>query len=129
MTLTDEQRAKVEVMVHTSVMGYTYAPDHNGEGRWHDGEGNRCAIGHDVPPYTTSGDAMLEVIEKMRERNLLYSISPSGDATEQWRCVVWNDGNKEYVYAPTMQEAVCLAALSAVGVDWRAELVVKEVAE
>jgi hypothetical protein len=164
MTLTDEQRAKVEALIGAKVMGLDVRGMHQCyqcEGCWdvdddlawtgsgHErvrpvyrvGEGwtpepdERIIFGcpaHSlgvVPEYTTSGDAMLEVIEAF---GVGYVEIDNGWREEDggrvggWTVRIVSPGQEGGASAPTMQEAVALAALSAVGVDWRAELGVKE---
>jgi hypothetical protein len=87
-----------------------------------------------LPEYTTSGDAMLEVIEKMRANDWDFRHEACAGRVELAEFAKWDEVYKdEYMKfcadAPTMPLAVCLASLSAVGVDWRAELGVKEEAE
>jgi hypothetical protein len=155
MTLTDEQRAKVDEIVATRVMGWrrrlktdvynlTRDPD-NDDDSWLDGFTNQWyndkddAVAHVedeggcVEDYeygwspTTSGDAMLEVIKKMRANDWDFRHEACAGRVELAEFAKWDEVYKdEYMKfcadAPTMPLAVCLASLSAVGVDWRKEL-------
>jgi hypothetical protein len=201
MTLTDEQRAKVEALIGAKVMGLDVRGMHQCyqcEGCWdvdddlawtgsgHErvrpvyrvGEGwtpepdERIIFGcpaHSlgvVPEYTTSGDAMLEVEERVsnlavyngqivehrttdgccsRQTGLclkeLYTLAllritnpdmPEFEMTTMGennhvRRTFRTDELWNLLHATPLQR--CLASLSAVGVDWRAELGVKEEAE
>jgi hypothetical protein len=198
MTLTDEQRAKVDALVGAKVMGLDVRGMHQCyqcEGCWdvdddlawtgsgHErvrpvyrvGEGwtpepdERIIFGcpsHTlgvVPEYTSSGDAMLEVEERvdllarfrgqivehrpssseqlgipLREDYMLALLRITNPTMPEFEVttMAWNNHVRRtfrtdelwnLLHATPLQR--CLAALSAVGVDWRAELGVKEEAE
>jgi hypothetical protein len=176
MTLTDEQRAKVDALVGAKVMGLDVRGMHQCyqcEGCWdvdddlawtgsgHErirpvyrvGEGwtpepdERIIFGcpaHSlgvVPEYTTSGDAMLEVIRRVLdlrwdEDHPLYRGGMTDYKTQYnpykgvWTVTFnWSDNRPVSETHADLVVASALASLSAVGVDWRAELGVKKEAE
>jgi hypothetical protein len=157
MTLTDEQRAKVDALVAEKVMGWKWfafpdlarcmlLPMPKDEPRWEPDSGWRVkswphgfAADTSECNYTTSGDAMLEVIEKMRAKKYAVRIETNrfecDDLVSIWSNDDHPDGGASNGRSgdprrpETIPLHVCLASLSAVGVDWRAELGVKEEAE
>jgi hypothetical protein len=161
MTLTDEQRAKVEELVAEKVMGWTWfafpdlarcmlLPMPKDEPRWEPDSGWRVkswphgfAADTSECNFTTSGDAMLEVIEKMEKRCPRLVRTPicstcTMDASDDPHDVLdYVDESRSFApvrrtvqaSALSMPLAVAKCALSAVGVDWRAELGVEEDAE
>jgi hypothetical protein len=152
MTLTDEQRAKVDALVAEKVMGCKFynVPSNDGIRQTqivHPGEtpyNGATEVSWDrwirawtigvLPKYTTSGDAMLEVIEKMKSTHHYYELSRAyQDGDDHMAAFLMDhetgDGEVSIEWAKTAPEAICLASLSAVDVDWRAELGVKKEAE
>jgi hypothetical protein len=121
MTLTDEQRAKVERLIAEHLFGWIKWRSQLGSEYF----GPEYGSHRDPPPYTTSGDAMLEVIEKMRTRpgefpDFIHALQLRAGVSDFKSIAGWLFGEAD------VSLEVALAALSAVGVDWRAECGVKE---
>ena len=70
------------------------------------------------PAYTTSWDAMREVVEKIHGHGLYLAMSKPPDRLT-WDVRGWNEKTNDTrfcVHAETLPEAVCIAALTALGV-------------
>lgn len=121
--MNTETLDKIDALVAKKVMGWAV---HTRNTAWWVASSEQDGIVTKVMGITCGLDrwkptrdpaAMMEVIEKMRATNALYSIAPSGDELEQWCCKVWCYGNRHFVYASTMPIAVAIASLKAVGAD------------
>lgn len=75
--------------------------------------------GFPTMPYTTSGDAMLQVIEKTVSRVILSRVWRNWEERWVWSCSV--EGAFGYAEADTAPLAVCLAALKALNIEIPAE--------
>lgn len=126
---TDEQLDDIDALVERFVFGQgdsVVRLDGRGKSGWF----IRTATSHaDIPDYTRSGDAMLMVVEKMRELGkqrlfakdktngpIGFSLFRDGDRDgEQYVCTFVQCDDSFSFEAETPQLATCLAALAAVG--------------
>lgn len=118
---TDELRA-LDARVHREVMGHTIpevCPMCNGTGK---GEGHgagltcwACSVGTPVvPAYSSDIAAAWRVVERLQQDG--YSIRLSNKTMNWcWWCYIIGEETESVVQESTAPEAICLAALKAVG--------------
>lgn len=115
--MTDEEMDKIDAMVAEKVMGVTPSAPWCRCDKRHESREYCMACGFPCPSeYTRSGDAMLMVVEKMREEG--WRVAFAVDGTDPYECGFGRKENMEagsYETANTAPLAVCLAALAAVG--------------
>lgn len=112
--MTDRE---LDALVAEKVMGYIQVAQTRDIEKYH----VKIADGK-IPAYSTSGDWMLEVVEKMREKGWdrqSFDQWPHGDWRAQFsleqRPGQTYATRRAYATADTLPRAVCLAALKAVG--------------
>lgn len=108
---TEQQLDEIDAMVAEHVIGYKGVKQYPG-GWWVTGGAFPCAI----QKYTRSGSAMLEILEKMRA-----TFGPTGVAV--YGATVGYSARigvgAKMVFAETLPLSVALAALQAVGHQYR----------
>jgi len=118
---------KLDALVERCIFGLEERPHKYREGttEWYNPKliGYKSFVKHAPSPYRTNMEPAWRVVEKLQEMNriLMLSYHP---IDKRW-CAdfeLWDDGGEylgqlRYAHASTAPEAICLAALRAVGVS------------
>lgn len=92
-------------------------PDFDGEDRESRGVAFcGCQGDAEIPAYSTTGDGLLAVVEKMRERGFWVSLTTRRIAGDDFLAKVWNFDVERTAEDPSAPRAVAISALRALGV-------------
>lgn len=72
---------------------------------------------HQVPPYSTSIEAAMEVVEKLRTEHWCVTLMNQFSKGPQWYVSFETVEGETYATCDSLPEAICLAALKAVGAE------------
>lgn len=75
-----------------------------------------CSAPPDPRPYSTTGDGLLAVVEKMRERGFWVSLTTRRIAGDDFLAKAWNFDVERTAEDPSAPRAVAISALRAIGV-------------
>lgn len=107
-----EAGRELDALVAVEVMGWSSWRIDEMEEHWgRRGPGSSYESGYEPPRYSTTGDGMLAVLERMRELGWAVEIQAED---KHWWVDFYRPIEEKIGHATTLPHAVCLAALEAV---------------